>query len=89
MSITVCYAPASHCLIMDTDTDTAEWLVFSFYVHWTLILADRWVGSFDCRQYNTVVETEVCAMVPCTDEKYIFCWIMKLCCRDFTPSTLT
>ena len=27
--------------------------------------------------------------VPCTDEKCICCWMMKLCCRDFTPSTLT
>jgi len=26
MSILVHYAPASHCLMMDTDTDTFEWL---------------------------------------------------------------
>jgi len=33
---------------------------FSFCVQWTVILADWWMGSFDCRQYTTVVETAVC-----------------------------
>ena len=27
--------------------------------------------------------------VPCTNEKCILCWMVKLCCRDVTPSTLT
>ena len=34
-------------------------IVFSFCVQCTMILA---VGSFDCRQYTTIVEAEVCAM---------------------------
>jgi len=36
--------------------------VNGYGVQCTLILAAWWVGSFDCRQYTTVVETEVCAM---------------------------
>jgi len=50
-----------------------------------VILADWGVGSFDCKQYTTVVETEVCAKY---NEKCILCWMMKLYCRHFTPSTL-
>jgi len=41
-----------------------SWMVtvFSFCVQCAVIMADWWVGSFDCRQYTIVMETEVCAM---------------------------
>ena len=32
-SIPVHYSPAIHCLMMDTDTDTVEWLQSSHFVY--------------------------------------------------------
>ena len=87
MCIPVHYAPACHCLMMDTDTDTIEWLQYSHFVY--NVLWCWQTGEWEFLTAGNTPQWWILKCVPCTVEKCIFCWTMKLCCRDFTPSTFT
>ncbi len=86
-SVPVHYAPASHCLMMDTDTDMVEWSQSSHFVY--NVLWYWQTGEWEVLTAGSTPRQWRLKCVPCTDEKCIYSWMMKLFCRDFIPSTLT
>jgi len=74
-------------MMMDTDTDTVEWLQSSHFVY--NVLRYWQTGEREVLTAGRTPQWWRMKCVPCADENCIFCWMMKLCCRHFTAFTLT